>query len=165
MSSIFTSLATTKKEIFANYRLGKVRTQWSSPIIDRGNDDIFYHQTYLAPYHTLKDFRANAQACILKPLINLEQCLQHTLTLLNFVLISLVKLLTLDVSNAYDNLLHSSYKFLASVYFAASVVTDTVVSLLQLITHSGATLLFGAQAFKDQLINRMDPPMQTIQLP
>lgn len=133
----------SKNKFFASLRLGSVSEQ------DNPNPGIHYHENYFSPYVTFKDFRANVQACVLKPIIDVLTCCGYLRGALNNVCILVVKLLTFDISEAGKFLYQAAECAFGAFYYAFSAVTDTLDSLLRLATHGVSTLLF-AQAFRDR---------------
>lgn len=127
--------------LFAKHQLGiEPNSDYVPDSYEKSNEGIHYHLDYLTPYATLKDFRANIHACMLKPLIYVSLSLHAVLRALESVVIGVVKLLTLDVSNAAKNIVPAGKAIKKSIEYGILAVLSAFDSLARLMTHCVATM-------------------------
>lgn len=109
-----------------------------------------YEFSFFRSYNSFQDTKSNVKALIYKPIINLflsahavlNGLILTTLGIINLA-IGLGTFSSKDLELGGNNVSKGFDNFIQSAYYAASIITDFVESVLRLITHTLGTIGYG----------------------
>lgn len=110
-----------------------------------------YQTGFFAHFDSFSEAKRNVKALVALPIVNLSLALHATLDTLLSTIFGVANIaigaLTFDLDELKTgrrNLSDGAVYLKSALYFAASIITDTLTTLVRLVTHSLATVAFGA---------------------
>lgn len=106
-----------------------------------------YQDSFFRPFESFSDAKKNVKSLAAFPIINLNYALLFTSTSLTNCILGLANIIigittfdSSDLKHGGRNLKDGAMHLISALYYAASIIIDTLDTLVRLITHSLATV-------------------------
>ncbi len=138
----------------------QMKKQFNKNYFNFGGD---YHRSFFKPYTSFADAKNNVKALAFYPLVDTflmlhalqDALIKTTLGLANLG-IGLLTFSKADLYAGYKNVKGGAMSLVEAIVFTLSIVTDTLQSLVRLVTHSLSTVGLGISKTAQAIASRFE---------
>ena len=99
-----------------------------------------YQSSFFTPFNSSSEAKNNVKALAIQPILNLLLALTFTISGAIFIACGAVSFDLTKLKYGAFNLVKGALNIVASLYYLVSIITDTLETLVRLVTHSLATV-------------------------